>query len=212
MKPQHHWLAAIGTAVITTMALAACGSSATPAGTTTSTPSPSTPASSTPTAAVNTADVAFTTGMLGLEDQATAMAALVAGHTTSTQLRQFAAQMLAHDSGIRHMREMMGEWHQPTHAPYTPGATPVAGMGPGMMGSHDWDEMTHQYGHDFNDHWLDAMIANRTAEIALCRAELRSGASTQARALARTTLAQRRAELTQLRRWHHDQEHNGEHD
>ena len=202
--------AGLGAAAVVAVALAACGSSATPADTSTSAPPGSAPAASSPAVAFNAADVAFTTGMLGLEDQATAMAALVAGHTTSTQLRQFAAQMLAHDSGIRHMREMMGEWHQPTHAPYTPGATPVAGMGPGMMGSHDWQEMAHQYGHDFNGHWLDAMIANYTAEITLCQAELRAGASPQARALARTMLAQRQAELAQLQRWHH-QEHNGAH-
>jgi len=87
-----------------------------------------------------------------------------------------------------------------------------AGMGPDMMGTHDWDEMAHQHGHDFNDHRSDDMITGHTAQITLCRAELRSGASPQARALARTMLAQRQAELTQLHRWHHDQEHNGEHD
>ena len=116
----------------------------------------------------------------------------------------FAMPLSAQQQGAQAARD--------TTAARGPGYCGVGANYQGMMGSHDWDEMTHQYGHDFNDHWLDAMIANRTAEIALCRAELRSGASTQARALARTTLAQRRAELTQLRRWHHDQEHNGEHD
>lgn len=51
------------------------------------------------------------------------------------------------------------------------------------------------------------MIANHSAQIALCRAELRSGASPQARALARAMLAKRQAELTQLQRWHHGQQH-----
>jgi hypothetical protein len=37
------------------------------------------------------------------------------------------------------------------------------------------------------------MIANRNAEITLCRADLRSGASPQAQALACTMLAQRQA-------------------
>ena len=54
------------------------------------------------------------------------------------------------------------------------------------MGTRDWGEMTHQHGRGFNGHWLVAMIANYAAEITLCRAELRSGASPQARALART--------------------------
>jgi hypothetical protein len=49
------------------------------------------------------------------------------------------------------------------------------------------------------------MIANHNAEIMLCRAELRSGASPQARALARTMLAQRQAELAQLQRWHYQE-------
>ena len=200
------WAAGLGAAVIAA-ALAACGSSASPAHTAPSTP----PAASAAPAAFNAADVAFTTGMLRLDGQAEAMAGLVAGHTTSTQLRRFAADLRGHDSAIGHMRQMMGQWHQPVPAPYSPGATPVPGMGPGMMDSHDWGEMAHQYGHEFNGHWLDAMIANHSAQIALCRAELRSGASPQARALARAMLAQRQAELTQLQRWHHGQQHNGMH-
>ena len=63
----------------------------------------------------------------------------------------------------------MGEWRQPA-----PGATASGGMGPGMMGTRDWGEMTHQHGRGFNGHWLVAMIANHAAEITLCRAELRS--------------------------------------
>jgi uncharacterized protein (DUF305 family) len=200
------WAAGVGAAVIAA-ALAACGSSTGPAGTATSRP----PAASAAPAAFNAADVAFTTGMLRLNDQAQAMADLVAGHTTSTQLRQFAAGLRGHDSTTEHMRQMMGQWHQPTPTPYTPGAT-VPGMGPGMMDSHNWGEMAHQYGHEFNGHWLDAMIANHTAQIALCRAELRSGASPQARALARAMLAQRQAELTQLQHWHHSHQHNAMHD
>lgn len=80
-----------------------------------------------------------------------------------------------------------------------------------MMDSHDWGEMAHQYGHQFNGHWLDAMIANYSAQLAVCRAELRSGASLQARALALAMLAQQQAELTQLQRWHHGQQHHGMH-
>lgn len=201
------WAAGLGTAVIAA-ALAACGSSSGPAHTATSMP----PAASAAPSAFNAADVAFTTGMLRLDDQAQAMAGLVAGRTTSTQLRQFAAGLRGHDSAVEHMRQMMGQWHQPVPAPYTPGATPVPGMGPGMMDSHDWSEMAHQYGHEFNGHWLDAMIANHSAQIALCRAELRSGASPQARALARAMLAQRRTGLAQLQRWHHGQQQTGMHD
>jgi uncharacterized protein (DUF305 family) len=200
------WAAGLGAAVIAA-ALAACGSGAGPAHTATSAP----PAASAAPAGFDAADVAFTTGMLGLDDQAQAMAGLVAGHTTSIQLRQFAAGLRGPDSASEHMRQMMGHWHQPVPAPYTPGAT-VPGMGPGMMDSHDWTEMAHQYGHQFNGHWLDAMIANHSAQIALCRAELRSGASPQARALAQAMLAQRQAELAQLQRWHHGQQHNPMHD
>jgi uncharacterized protein (DUF305 family) len=56
------------------------------------------------------------------------------------------------------------------------------------------------------------MIANHSAQIALCRAELRSGASPQARALARAMLAQRQAGLAQLQRRHHSQQHTAMHD
>jgi uncharacterized protein (DUF305 family) len=118
------WAAGLGTAVIAA-ALAACGSSAGPAHTAPSMP----PAASATPAAFNAADVAFTTGMLRLDDQAEAMAGLVAGHTTSTQLRQFAAGLRGQNSAIEHLRQMMGQWHQRVPAPSTPGATPVPGMG-----------------------------------------------------------------------------------
>jgi uncharacterized protein (DUF305 family) len=48
------------------------------------------------------------------------------------------------------------------------------------------------------------MISSYNAEIALCRQELGSGASPQARDLARTMLAERQSELAQLRQWHQD--------
>ena len=74
-------------------------------------------------------------------------------------------------------------------------------MGPGMMDSQNWDEMAHMHGHGFDTAWVQAMIGHHTAEIALCTAELRSGTNPPARALARSMLTERHAELTQLRDW-----------
>jgi hypothetical protein len=46
------------------------------------------------------------------------------------------------------MRELMGEWHQPVPAPYSPGASLPAGMmGTGMMHAVDWAEISHERGH-----------------------------------------------------------------
>jgi uncharacterized protein (DUF305 family) len=70
-------------------------------------------------------------------------------------------------------------------------------MGPGMMSGHDWAGMQHQHGQEFNSHWLDAMMHNRSAELALCREELRAGASPQARHMAQAMLAERQAQLAQ---------------
>ncbi|HCU97115.1 MAG TPA: hypothetical protein DHU96_32140 [Actinobacteria bacterium] len=214
MTIRKYHLAAAGAALTAAVALAACGSGPAPPGTSgsaTPPPTAATPAASTPTP-VNAADVAFTTGMLALENQAAALAALVPTHTTTAQVRQLAAGLDAHAAEFQQMHGMMGQWGHPAPAPYTPGAAPPAGTGPGMMGPGDWDEMGHLHGGDFNDHFADAMMANRTAEIALCRAELAHGASPQARALARTMLTQRRAELTQLQVWHHQWEHDNDHD
>ena len=210
MRKRYYRLSAGGAALVAAAALSACGSAASPAGTSASSaPLASSSASTTPAAQFNATDVAFTTGALQQETQSAALAALVPGHTTTAQLRQFAASLGGHGPDNQRMRDLMGGWHQHAPAPYTPGATPPAGTGPGMMGSHDWDEMGHEHGADFNDHWLDAMISNHNAEIALCRSELNSGASTQARALARSMLAQRQAELSQLQTWHHNWEHSG---
>ena len=202
MTSRHYAAAAAGAAVLAAVTLAACGSGA----------SPGTPASSAPnvpasaaatTAAFSTADVTFTTSMLGLEEQAAAMAGTVTGHTSTPELQQFAAHMRAQAGDAQRMRELMGGWHQPMPAAYSPGASLPAGMmGTGMMNAADWAEISHDHGQSFNRHWLDAMISGYGAEAALCRQERGSGASPRARALARTMLAERQSELGQLQQWH----------
>jgi uncharacterized protein (DUF305 family) len=85
----------------------------------------------------------------------------------------------------------------------------IPGTGPGIMTGHDWADMQHEYGHEFNGHWLGSVTANRSAELALCPAELRAGASPQARHLAQAVLTGRQAQLGQLQRWHHTMDHTG---
>lgn len=204
MTIRKHGVAGAGAALAAALALAACGSSAAPATSRSATPPPAATAPATPASA---ADVAFTTGMLNLENQAAALAALVPAHTTTTQVRQFAAGLDGHAAEFSQMRTMMSQWGHTAPPPYAPGGVPPLGTGPGMMGAGDWTEMGHLYGGDFNDHFADAMIANRTAQIALCRAELSRGASPQAQGLARTMLSQRQAELAQLQAWHDQWDH-----
>ena len=108
--------------------------------------------------------------MLGLEGQATALAATVTRLTAAPELQQFAARMRAQAGDAKRMRELMGEWHQPVPAPYSPGASLPAGMmGTGMMHAADWAEISHEHGQSFSSRWLDAMISSYDAEIALCR-------------------------------------------
>jgi uncharacterized protein (DUF305 family) len=209
MTSRQYQAAAAGAAVIAAVTLAACGIGSSPGTPASSTPSLSASAAATP-AAFNTADVTFTTSMLGLEEQAAAMAGTVTGHTATPELQQFAAHMRAQAGDAQRMRELMGGWHQPTPAPYSPGASrPEGMMGTGMMNAADWAEISHEHGQSFNRHWLDAMISSYNAEVALCRHELGSGASTQARALARAMLAERQSELAQLQQWHQDWQQMG---
>jgi hypothetical protein len=96
--------------------------------------------------------------MLGLEGQSAAMAAAVTGHTATPEIQQFAARMRAHAGDAQRMREMMGSWHQPVPAPYSPGASLPAGMtGAGAMNAADWAESGHKDGQSFSSHWLDTM-------------------------------------------------------
>jgi len=197
-------LAVGGAEVLAAAALTACGS--------TSAGSPATPttvAAAPPSGAAtyNAADVAFTGGIIRLEGQARALSGLVAAHSNSTQLRRYATQLGADITDSQHMGDMMQRWHQAIPSPYQSGA----GMGPGMMSGHDWADMQHQYGQEFNSHWLDAMMHNRSAELALSREELRAGASPQARHMDQVMLTERQAQLAQLQRWHHTMEHNGGH-
>ena len=201
-------LAAGGAAVLAAAALTACSSS------TGSPATPTTPAAASPpsaAAAYNTADIAFTGGIIRLEGQARALSGLAAAHTSSTQLRRYASQLGDDTTDSQHMSGMMQRWHQALPSPYQPGAGMVPGTGPGMMSGHDRADMQHQYGHEFNGHWLDAMMANRSAELALCRAELRAGVSAQARHLAQAMLTERQAQLAQLQRWHHTMDHTSGH-
>lgn len=214
MRPHRLPLAVAGAALITAFALAACGSSPSPVGgsQTPSSPTPTEPGHTTSAGTFSAADVTFAAGTLRLHAQAQALAALAATHGASSQARQYAARMHGDDGEVAHLRSLMGQWHQTAPAPFTPGSVPPGWSGPGMMGSHDWRDMTHQYGHDFTDHWLDAMIANRTAQIVLCRTELASGTSQQARARAESILTTSQAELGRLHNLHHAQEHMGDHD
>jgi uncharacterized protein (DUF305 family) len=195
-------LTAGGAAVLAAAALAACGSTSTGSPAT-----PATPAAASPSAAAayNAADVAFTGGIIRLEGQARALGGLAAAHTSSTQLRSYASQLGDDTADSQHMSGMMQQWHQALPSSYQPGM----GIGPGMMSGHDWAGMQHQYGHEFNGHWLDAVTANRSAELALCRAELRAGASPQARHLTRAMPTGGQAQLAQLHRWHHTMDHAG---
>ena len=198
MSSRYYQAAAAGAALIAAVTLAACGTDASPGTPASSTPSAPAPAAATP-GAFNTADITFTTRMLGLEEQAAALAGTVTGHTATPELQQFAARMRAQAAYAQRVRDLMGGWHQPMPAPYSPGASLPAGMmGTGMMNAADWAEISHEHGQSFNSHWLNAMISSYNAEVALCQQELDSGASPQARALARTMLAQRQPELAQL--------------
>lgn len=201
-------VAAGAAAVLTAAALTGCGSAST--GSPAASPATHPAASPSAASAFNATDLAFTSGILRLEGQAQALGNLAAGQTSSTQLRRYAAQ-LGGGTYTQHMSDMMHQWHQATPPPYQPGANLPSGMGPGMMTSRDWADMHHHYGQDFNDHWLGVMMSNRTAELTLCRDELRTGASPQAKSLARSMLAERQAQLAQLQQWHHAIDHNGQH-
>jgi len=196
--------AAAGAALVAAITIAACGTGASPAAPATSTTTAPASATATP-AAFNTADITFTTSTLGLEEQAAALAGTVTGHTATPELQQFAAGLRAQAGDAQHLRDMMGEWRQPMPAPYSPGASPPAGMmGAGIMNAVGWAQVTREYGQSFNSDWLNAMISGFNAEVALCQQELGSGASPQALALARTMLAQRQSGLAQLQQWQQD--------
>jgi uncharacterized protein (DUF305 family) len=200
-------LAVGGAAIVAAAALTACGSTSTRSPAT-----PTAPAAAPPSAAAyNATDVAFTSGIIRLEGQARALSGLVEGHSSSTQLHRYADQLGADTTDSQHMSDMMTRWHQAIPSPYQPGAWMGPGMGAAMMSDHDWADMQHWYGQEFNGHWLDAMMHNRSAELALCQQELRAGASAQARHMAQAMLTDRQAQLAQLQRWHHAMEHNGAH-
>jgi hypothetical protein len=217
------WVTAV-LAAIALAAVAACGSAGGPGG---MMPHPGSAShrSGASARAHSAADMAFAAGMLGLERQADALRVLAAGHGNAP-VQRWAARIPGDDSGIPGLRHMMRQWHQPVPAPYRAGTAFPGDMGPGMMGrpswmhghgwmrshgwmdSRDWAEMTRMHGHDFADHWAGAMAANRAAQIAYCRYELRHGTDPHARAAARSLLMHRRAELNWLTNHHNHGGHD----
>lgn len=196
-------------------ALAGCGSASSPAGVPGSSSPAAGPASGTsPAAAFNPADVGFARGMVVLEGQSQTMAALAAGQTTTSQLRQFAAH--AGDQARSEKSQLRGwlrSWNQAAPQPWSPGGTPPYPMGPGMMGSshwngywndtnRGWDAMRGLRGRAFDTGWTAMMAQGYTAQADLAQRELASGINPQARALASAVLTSRQAGLAQLHQWY----------
>lgn len=214
MNTSRKRLAMIGAAALTTAALAACGSVSSTGGGNHPAGQASGSASSAHATAHNRTDVAFTRTMVQVESQSAAMAGLAARRSLRPQMRHFAAHM--QDQARRHDRQLRGwlrTWHQAAPRPWPAGASTWYPMGPGMMGPYwhgywagmgrGWDEMHRLYGGVFNTGWMAMMARSYATQIALAQRELRSGVSPQARAFARWTLAQRRADLSQMHRWYH---------
>ncbi len=111
-------------------AVAGCGSAAgspasAPGSSSSSSPAAGPTSGTSPATAFNPADVAFARGMVLLEGQTQTMAALAAGQTTTSQLRQFAAN--AGDQARREETQLRGwlrSWNQAAPQPWSPGGTP----------------------------------------------------------------------------------------
>lgn len=197
-------IAAAGIAL--TVALAGCASDGT--ATTTSSPPASATSSTAPTAtgSATEADIAFAQLMIPHHQQAIEMADLAARNASLAEVRTLAAQIeAAQGPEIQTMTQWLADWGAPTAMP-TPsdgmnhGDMDMGGMtAHGMMSAEDMAELGGAMGHDFDEMWLQMMIAHHEGAIDMAEQVLSSSTNPDVRAMAEAIISGQTAEIAHMR-------------
>jgi uncharacterized protein (DUF305 family) len=189
-----------GASLLTTIALAACGSDGT-AGDEHGMPGMTGMSSaSTRATAHNNVDVMFAQMMIPHHQQAVAMAALAGSRASDAEVKQLASQIkAAQDPEITTMNGWLAAWGQPTIGPSGTSEMPgMAGGMPGMMSTADMAKLTAATGKDFDKQFCAMMIAHHQGAITQARDEVAGGSDPAAKALAQNIITAQQAEIDQM--------------
>ncbi len=195
MKPRR--LAAPSIALALTAILAACGSDDTP-----SAPVPATqPETSTDSTAatLNEADVEFAQGMIAHHEQAIEMAEIALDPNTgaSPDVLDLATRIKsAQDPEV----ELMTGWLTAAGEPITMDTAEGHDMSSmeGMMTAEQMDAMADMTGADFDQMWLEMMIAHHEGAISQSQTVKADGSNPDVLALADQIITAQQAEITEM--------------
>jgi uncharacterized protein (DUF305 family) len=188
----------------TALLLAACGGDDTDT-TTASSAAPAAAAGSTtaaPSAAAefNDADVMFAQSMIPHHEQAVQMAdlALAPGAGASREVVALAERIQgAQEPEIEQMTGWLQQWGAPVEMDMSDGHD--MGSMEGMMSDADLERLGGLSGAEFDETWMEAMIAHHEGAIAMAEDVKADGASPDVRVLADAIITGQQAEIDEMR-------------
>lgn len=143
------------------------------------------------------ADTAFVTGMIPHHAQAVEMSALAAERAASPQVKALAAQISgAQEPEIAQMQGFLKDWGQPAVPTTMTGS--MSGPMSGMMTGGQMQQLTASSGAAFDRLFLQEMTQHHEGAVEMAGAELRDGASADAKALAQKIIDAQRAEIATM--------------
>jgi uncharacterized protein (DUF305 family) len=183
-------------AVVTALALAACGNSG-PTTQHSSSPARGTAAPTTSSAPHNAADVTFAQTMIPHHRQALQMAELARTRATNPKVEELAVKIQAEQQPeIQTMTAWLQAWGAPI--PDMSGGM-VHGSMPGMMTDADMGKMKTASGAAFDRMFLTMMIAHHEGAVQMAETENAQGRNPGAKALAKRVETTQRAEIAEMR-------------
>ncbi|GAA1408815.1 DUF305 domain-containing protein [Catellatospora coxensis] len=197
---------AVRTAALTAVLIAA-GASAGCAGTQTAQP-PQVPAVAqpSPTQQFNDTDVQFLQQMIPHHQQALMMAAMAAQKAAGADVKQLAAAIEQEQQPeIDQMSTWLKQWGKPVPSMGPGMAMPSMSppMGHGMMPSMgpmpDMGQMQNMTGEQFDQMFLQLMIAHHEGAVAMAKAEIAGGANPAVKQLAEKIQSSQNAQIEQMR-------------
>jgi uncharacterized protein (DUF305 family) len=147
-----------------------------------------------------TADVAFAQLMIPHHQQAVEMADLALKYATTTQVKELATQIKdAQGPEIEQMTQWLQDWGAPTSMPSADGDMgdmDMGGMGAaGMMSEEAMTNLTESRGTEFDQMWLQMMIAHHEGAITMAQQVLDTTSNAEVTALANDVVQSQQGEL-----------------
>lgn len=148
----------------------------------------------------NDADVNFAQQMIPHHQQAVEMAELAADRAASDEVRQLAEDVeAAQGPEIETMTGWLQAWSQEVPAGSMDHGDMGHGAMDGMMTEEDMSALADAKGNEFDQMWLEMMVAHHEGAIAMARTEQANGQNPDAVALAKQIAADQEAEIDQMR-------------